>query len=138
MLSHAPSHPMGSACPCGSGAAYPSCCGRWHGPGPEHLLAPDAQALMRSRYCAYVLDLRPYLLATWHPRTRPPQITAATPGLRWLGLEVRRHEVVDETHAVVEYVARSKLGGRADRLHARSRFERVDGRWLYVDDDERT
>jgi SEC-C motif domain protein len=92
---------------------------------------------MRSRYSAYVLDLRPYLLATWHPRTRPAQIDAPAPGLRWLGLEVRRHEVVDETHAIVEYVARSKLGGRADRLHAISRFERVDGCWLYVDDAER-
>jgi SEC-C motif-containing protein len=133
----APSMPPGGACPCGSSAAYEHCCGRWHGPGSDHLLAPDALALMRSRYCAYVLDLRPYLLATWHPSTRPPQITDPTPGLRWLGLEVRRHVVIDGDHARVEYVARSKLGGRADRLHALSRFERVDGRWFYVDDAER-
>ena len=92
---------------------------------------------MRSRYSAYVLDLRPYLLATWHPRTRPAAIEAPAPGLRWLGLDVRRHDVVDRDHARVEYVARSKLGGRAERLHALSRFERVDGRWFYVDDVER-
>jgi SEC-C motif-containing protein len=133
-----PALPPRDACPCGSGAAYARCCGRWHEPGGEHLGAPSAEALMRSRYSAYVLDLRPYLLATWHPRTRPPEIAPPAPGLRWLGLEVRRHDVIDDDHARVEYVARSKLGGRADRLHALSRFERVEGRWLYVDDVERT
>jgi SEC-C motif-containing protein len=35
----------------------------------------------------------------------------------------------------VEFVARNKLGGRAWRHHETSRFERVGGRWLYVDGD---
>ena len=35
---------------------------------------PDAEALMRSRYTAYVLKLEDYLLATWHPSTRPQQL----------------------------------------------------------------
>jgi SEC-C motif domain protein len=97
-------------------------------------LAPTAEALMRSRYAAYVLDRQAYLLDTWHPRTRPPALTPPAPGLRWLGLEVRRHVVIDDDHAAVEFVARSKRGGRADRLHVVSHFERLDGRWLYVDD----
>jgi SEC-C motif-containing protein len=59
------------------------------------------------------------------------------PGLRWLGLEVRRHEVLDDAHARVEFVARSKLGGRAARLHETSRFVREDGRWAYLDGDQR-
>ncbi len=37
------------------------------------------------------------------------------------------------SHATVEFVARYKLNGRAFKLHETSRFERVDGRWLYVD-----
>jgi SEC-C motif-containing protein len=45
--------------------------------------------------------------------------------------------MVDDDHATVEFVARSKLGGRAHRLHETSRFERVDRRWLYVDGDLR-
>jgi len=128
-------------CPCGLAAAaggsrrprpYGDCCARWHG-GPQHLQAPNAEALMRSRYTAYVLHLNDYLLATWHPSTRPADLGADDPGLKWLGLEVRRHRPVDDTHAEVEFVARSKLGGRAHRLHELSRFERVDGHWLYVD-----
>jgi len=56
-------------------------------------------------------------------------------GLKWLGLEVRRHEQQDADHASVEFVARSKLGGRAQRLHETSRFAREDGRWFYLDGD---
>ena len=89
---------------------------------------------MRSRYSAHVFDLRDYLLDTWHPRTRPLSVAPQPPGLVWIGLEVRRHTSTDAEHATVEFVARSKIGGRADRMHATSRFERVSGRWLYVDD----
>jgi len=121
-----------AACPCGSGRAYARCCGRWHAePGS----APDAEALMRSRYCAYVRGDRTYLRATWAPETCPAELAPDPPGLRWLGLDVRRHVVIDDAHATVEFVARSKLGGRAQRLHELSRFERRDGRWLYVDGD---
>lgn len=122
-----------SACPCGSGLALDACCGRWH-QGPLALQAPDAPALMRSRYSAYVLGRVDYLLATWHPSTRPAQLVLE-PGLRWLGLQLRSHRVLDAEHAEVDFVARSKLGGRAHRLQERSRFLRQDGRWWYVDGD---
>ena len=125
-----------SPCPCGTALPYARCCGRWH-EGPEHLQAPTAEALMRSRYSAFVLGLRDYLLATWHPSTRPPTVEPNEPGLRWLGLDVKRHEVQGDTHATVGFVARSKLGGRAHRLHEHSRFVREDGRWYYVDGDIR-
>lgn len=126
-----PAQPAKDACPCGSGQPYAGCCGRWHG-GPLHLQAPTPQALMRSRYSAYVLGLHDYLLATWHPSTRPATLEPPPPGLRWLGLEVRAERLLDATHGTVEFVARSKLAGRADRLHERSLFEQVDGRWLYL------
>jgi SEC-C motif domain protein len=130
-----------SSCPCGSGKPLAACCGRWHG-GPLHLQAPDAEALMRSRYAAYVLDRLDYLLATWHPRMRPAELSPNPPGLRWLGLEVRSHRVIGPDRAEVTFVARSKLGGRAHRLHETSRFEYAapDGlapRWYYVDGDQR-
>jgi SEC-C motif-containing protein len=92
-----------------------------------------AEALMRSRYSAFTLDLADYLLATWHASTRPAQLAANEPGLKWLGLEVRRHTVIDDDHATVEFVARSKLAGCAQRLHEISRFVREGGRWFYVD-----
>jgi len=123
-------------CDCGNPQPYADCCSRYHA-GPLHLQAPTAEALMRSRYSAFVRDLSDYLLATWHPSTRPVTLEPNPEGLRWLGLEVRRHTVQDNDHATVEFVARSKLGGRAQRLHEISRFVREGNRWFYVDGDMR-
>jgi len=123
-------------CPCGSGAAYAACCGRWHH-GPTRLGAPDAETLMRSRYAAFVLGLHDYLLETWHPDTRPASLGPTEPGARWLGLEVRAHRAIDAAHATVEFVARSRIAGRGHRLHETSRFVREGGRWLYVDGEIR-
>ena len=124
--------PAPAPCPCGRGPAYAACCGRWHD-GPLRLAAPDAESLMRSRYCAYVLGLVPYLLETWHPDTRPATIELDPGATRWLGLEVRAHHRVDDAHATVEFVARNRVNGRARRLHETSRFVREAGRWWYVD-----
>ena len=126
---------MTAPCPCRTPAdarPYAACCGRYHA-GPLHLQAPDAEALMRSRYTAFVRDELDYLRATWHPDTRPTALEANPPGLKWLGLEVKRHTPIDADHATVEFVARHKLGGRAERLHELSRFVREDGRWYYID-----
>ncbi|MBN8771771.1 MAG: SEC-C domain-containing protein [Thiobacillus sp.] len=123
-----------TACPCGSGRPLADCCGRFH-VGER---APDAESLMRSRYSAYVLGLEDYLRATWHPATCPIALGLdAVPRPQWLGLTVKVHTPLDETHATVEFVARYKLNGRAFKLHETSRFERVDGRWLYVDGEIR-
>jgi SEC-C motif-containing protein len=123
-----------SACPCGAGADYADCCGRWHA-GPQHLAAPTPEALMRSRYAAYALGLIEYLRDTWHPSTRPAVLEPVDPAVKWLGLEIRRTAMADDAHGTVEFVARSKLGGRAHRLRETSRFVREDGRWYYVDGD---
>lgn len=115
-------------CPCGE-ADYSTCCGRYHGGTP----APDAAALMRSRYSAYVLKLENYLLDTWHPSTRPATLDLAADNTKWLELEVKRSTAEPADNATVEFVARYKTGGRAHRLHEISRFVREDGRWYYVD-----
>lgn len=120
----------GAACPCGSARALADCCGRYHAGLP----APDAESLMRSRYSAYVLGLEAYLRATWHPDTRPAALDLnETPRPQWLGLTVKAHVPLDATRATVAFVARYKLNGRAFKLHETSRFENLDGRWLYVD-----
>lgn len=91
---------------------------------------------MRSRYTAFTLGRDAYLLATWHPDFRPSALNLAEdPPTKWLGLAVKRFEQTDDTHAVVEFVARYKIGGRAHRLHETSRFVREDGHWLYQDGD---
>jgi len=120
-----------SACPCGSGQPYAACCGRLHA-GAQAALT--AEALMRSRYSAYVMGLEPYLLGTWHAATRPPALNLADEaGTKWLGLEIKRRQTIDNSHAVVEFVARYRIAGRGHRLHEISNFVREDGRWFYVD-----
>lgn len=120
-------------CPCGSTKPYTYCCARYV-EGNES--APSAEALMRSRYTAYTLLREDYLLATWHPSTRPASLGLADDAAtKWLGLEVKRHEQQDADHAIVEFVARYKVRGRAHRLHEVSRFVREQGRWFYVDGD---
>lgn len=116
-------------CPCGSGLGYDACCRPLHDGAP----APDAERLMRSRYSAYALQLEPYLLATWHPETRPAALDLAGDPARWIGLEVRRAEQFADNSATVEFVARCKIAGRATRLHEISRFVKIDGRWCYLD-----
>jgi len=134
--------PLALTCPCGARSPrgvllpYADCCARYHD-GPQALQAPTPEALMRSRYSAFVLDRRDVLLATWHPSTRPAEIEPPEPALKWLGLEVRHSGLDDADHGWVEFVARSKLAGRAHRMHERSRFVREPvgeaGRWFYVD-----
>lgn len=130
---------MTDACPCGAidargkPLALAACCGRYLDTGQP---APDAQTLMRSRYSAFVLGRQDYLRASWHPDTCPADV-APVPGTRWLGLEVRDFQVLDATHAEVEFVARYRVAGRGVRLHERSRFVQEQGRWLYVDGDIR-
>lgn len=115
-------------CPCG-GAEYAACCGIHHGGTP----APDAAALMRSRYSAYALKMEAYLLATWHPGTRPAALALANDSTKWLGLEIKSQHTESADQASVEFIARCRIGGRAARLHEISRFRREEGRWLYVD-----
>lgn len=131
-----------NACPCGrldvSGKPRPyvQCCGLYL-EGWASAPAPDAQALMRSRYSAYVLERGAYLLATWHASKRPTRVTFDAGG-KWLGLEVRDARATDADHAEVEFIARRRdASGRAIRLHERSRFVREKGRWYYVDGDRK-
>ncbi|MFZ2971572.1 MAG: YchJ family metal-binding protein [Ferribacterium limneticum] len=121
------------ACPCGSGRRYADCCGQLHFSAKNEM---TPEALMRSRYSAYVLKLADYLLASWHPSTRPASMDLAEDdGTKWLGLEIKRCAQQDENHATVEFVARYRIDGRGHRLHEISRFVREDGRWFYVDGD---
>jgi SEC-C motif-containing protein len=143
--------PCGRLAPAGKGKtgkplAYAACCQPWHLGQP----APTPEALMRSRYSAFVLGLADYLRATWHPSTRPPTLDLEA-GTHWLGLEVRASRLLDDHCAnagsegahdahnlakgEVEFVARSRVAGKGQRLHERSRFLREDGRWWYVDGD---
>jgi SEC-C motif domain protein len=119
------------ACPCGSGATRGACCGPYL---DGEAFAPTAEALMRSRYSAFVEGRREYLLRTWAEETRPA-VLDLDPGQRWLGLSIRATSAggMADDHGEVEFVARSRVEGLGQRLHERSRFRRVNGQWFYVD-----
>ena len=89
---------------------------------------------MRSRYSAFVVGDAAYLLATWHPSTRPPALEL-DPDVRWLGLDVLRTEGggLLATEGTVEFIAHRIAGGERGEQHEVSRFVRQDGAWRYLD-----
>lgn len=113
-------------CPCGQGL-YATCCEPLH----QGLAAASAEALMRSRYSAYALQLADYLRDTWHADTRPADLAVDDHDTKWIGLVIRQQHTSGD-NATVEFVARYKINGRAQRLHEISRFVREAGRWYYV------
>ncbi len=117
------------ACPCESGQTYENCCARLIEAGQQ---AETAEQLTRSRYSAYVLQHEDYLLRTWHVSTRPLKLNMDK--VRWLGLQLRRTQAgtAMDREGIVEFVARYKRQGRAERLHETSRFVREDGQWFYI------
>ncbi|MEV7809697.1 MULTISPECIES: YchJ family protein [Streptomyces] len=116
-------------CPCGLPQSYDACCGRFH---TGAATAPTAELLMRSRYSAFVKRDAGYLLRTWHPRTRPARLDL-DPRMRWTGLEILDTAAGSAFHGTGTVTFRASYRGGS--LHERSRFERVDGAWVYVDGD---
>lgn len=125
-----------SLCPCGSEKEYTGCCGAYHsGERP----APTAEALMRSRYCAFVKEDVAYLKKTLTPDQQRDFSEKET--LRWakesewLGLEIIRTEEEggeEDDKGVVEFVARFRFEDREQEHRETARFEKKDGNWLYA------
>lgn len=118
-------------CPCGSGRPDATCCHPLHTGTP----ALTAESLMRSRFSAFALGLDAYLLATWHPSTRPDSLDLDE-AITW-----RRLQIVDtvaggedDETGIVEFRASFRdADGGAGLLHERSRFIRDGARWTYLD-----
>ncbi|MPZ85448.1 MAG: hypothetical protein GEV28_35705 [Actinophytocola sp.] len=118
-------------CPCGLGEPVAACCGRLHA-GRTH--AATAEQLMRSRFSAFALGEEAYLLATWHPSTRPGRLTL-DPAREWTRLEILGHTAGGpfDTEGTVEFRAHYRVGRKPGAQHENSRFTRENGTWLYVD-----
>lgn len=115
-------------CPCGTGFTYGECCAPYHRGKP----APTAEALMRSRYTAFVTHDAQYLLDTWHPNTRPSQLGFDIP------LEFYRLDVFStsgggplDSTGTVDFEAFYRVDGQRDSQREHSSFVRIDGRWIY-------
>lgn len=118
-------------CPCGTGSNYGACCGRLISGSAQ---ARTAEELMRSRYSAYALGELDYVFRTWHPKTRPADVSPA-PGVTFAGLTIS--DIVaggpGDDLGVVEFTARLRGPEGLAEMHERSRFSRRAGRWMYVD-----
>ena len=122
---------MALACPCGSGDPYADCCRPLLRGERE---APDASALMRSRYTAYVRGDADYLRRTWHPSTRPERLDLEP--VQWRGLEVSgfSEDPRGAPRATVTFTAHwLDAAGLPGTMREESWFVREGGRWLYVD-----
>jgi len=117
-------------CPCLSGATFGECCGRFIDGSAD---APTAEQLMRSRYTAFVVGDAGYLLATWHPSTRPATLEL-DPSMRWYRLDVLRRTRGGplDRDGIVEFRAYYRHDGERGEQHEVSAFERDGKRWRYV------
>ncbi len=115
-----------SLCPCSSGLAYAACCQPLH----KGAAAANPEALMRSRYSAFVLQLADYLLQSWHGSTRPAQLDVDH-SPNWKALQVlRANEQGDKGE--VHFRALYQAGKDWGFLEEESDFVREAGHWFYV------
>ena len=123
---------MESDCPCGSGVMYVTCCGPLHSGSAT---AATAEQLMRSRYSAFAVGDADYLLATWHPATRPASVNL-DPAIEWRRLRIRdlTAGTEDDDAGTVEFVAHywDSAQQQYGRQHENSSFARRAHSWLYV------
>jgi SEC-C motif-containing protein len=124
-----------TSCYCDSVRAFDACCK----PLIDGAPAPSAEALMRSRYSAYVVAAVDYLGETLHPAHRDDWDREATrrwaTSSEWLGLEILEVEAgaPGDDHGWVAFAATFRADGETRRHVERSRFEFLRGRWYYVD-----
>jgi SEC-C motif-containing protein len=117
-------------CFCGNSMPFSMCC-------EPYLTLNDkpssAEQLMRSRYSAFVTKNDAYLLMTWQPDKRPKKITFEL-DTKWLGLKVKRCKtgLALDIQGWVEFIARFKINGKAERIEELSYFIKDDQQWLYV------
>ncbi|MDJ0335021.1 YchJ family protein [Salinibacterium sp. G-O1] len=119
-----------SRCPCLSGLPFGECCGPAHS---GHSPASTAERLMRSRFSAFAVGDVNYLLATWHPSTRPVEL-ALDADIRWTRLDIlgRSRGGMLDTEGTVEFIAHFRSESGSGSQHEISRFVRESGAWSYV------
>lgn len=125
-----------SLCPCGSQKIYQECCQKYH----QGILPENAELLMRSRYSAYALHHAPYIIATTHPKNSRYQndlkkwtkeILEFSQNTLFEKLEVLEFEEGNEI-AFVTFIAHLSQRGKVVSFKEKSRFEKVEGKWLYL------
>ena len=127
---------MNNECPCGSGNVYSECCEPYHLGTAD---APTAEKLMRSRYSAYAKGVVQYLKDSLHPDKQQSfdldEARRSMKKVSWTGLtilETKDGLEQDET-GEVHFKATYRTKDIPGELEEHSQFEKIDGKWLYVD-----
>ncbi len=125
-------------CPCGSGFDLDQCCGPIIMGGTP---APTAEALMRSRYTAFVCGDLDHIESTYAREMRDkvnrPAVKSMVNAVEWVGLEIFDTSLGGENDhtGTVDFAARFTKDGELLVHRERSKFRREEGRWVYVDGD---
>ena len=112
-------------CPCGSGKSYSDCCELLH----KGKTAASAESLMRSRFSAFAFQLKDYLRASWHPKTRPDDIQLE-PSTQWKRLEIISANN-DTQQGQVHFNAYYQEKNEWHLLEETSKFLFENGHWFY-------
>ncbi len=117
-------------CPCNHSKSFDNCCEPFL---LNKQIPPTPQTLMRSRFSAYSTGREEYVLATWHPSTRPASIEMRQ-SPKWLSLQIIQTSS-ERNKGIVEFKATYMIENKIETLHETSRFSKENGRWFYVDGD---
>lgn len=122
-------------CPCGTGNSYTLCCKPYH----EGKLPENALLLMRSRYCAYALNLPDYIIETTHPagscyspnkfswRRSLSEFSKSCQFQKLDVLDFKENNVM----ATVTFTAVICRGEEDGTFTERSYFEKIGQKWFY-------
>ncbi|MDR0629885.1 MAG: YchJ family protein [Treponema sp.] len=123
-------------CPCGSGSSFAACCEPYIlGAGTP----PTAEALMRSRYSAYVVHAITYIVDTCSKDSKEEidvqQTRDWSEKSRWLGLKILSctQGGPEDTEGTVEFEAAYERDGLNDVHHEKARFKKHGDRWFYIE-----
>jgi SEC-C motif domain protein len=125
-------------CPCGSNLERTTCCGPLLAGAP----APSPEALMRSRYTAYVVGDIDHIVRTHQPAAGEEidrdAVERFSRESEWEGLSIVATDRggPDDSEGEVEFIARYRAAGREHAHHERAIFRRVEGRWMFIDGKE--
>ncbi len=118
-------------CPCGSTKNFSECCG----PIIDGEPAATAEALMRSRYSAFVRRQLDHIERTHAPEIRDDFNRAEAERMaeecEWQGLEIRSATETGDT-ALVDFLIRFRRDHKDMIQTELSSFRRENGKWLYV------
>lgn len=120
-------------CPCGSRLPLDQCCEPYI---KGTTLAPTPEALMRSRYTAFVLHNMEYLQKTMRGEPLksfdPAETLQWLAHVTWVGLTVMKTKQKSSTVGYVSFDAQYRNQDQLHHICEKSEFHRIQNQWYYI------